>query len=120
MDEKTLALVDALAKKLGIVGSNVIEAYTRQAYVNVVDDLFCLSAWATVAYLGIKLTNFCIIPDADAYGSQIAELALQRKTISLLILIVFSVFAFMLVGDAVEGVLNPDYFAIHSLIKELK
>ncbi|MFM2292624.1 MAG: hypothetical protein RIS29_2437 [Bacteroidota bacterium] len=120
MDDKTIAMIEKLAQKIGTTSDYVFEVLVRQAPIEATVTLFqCVFIFilSIVWYVTHKKLS-SIVPDCKykySYYEKYDMGAVVPMVVSGVILIFFLIAAFFCIDDIVYGYCSPEYWAIREI-----
>jgi hypothetical protein len=126
MDDNTSKLLEKLASKLGTTSEFLWNILVSQAKIDAITSLIQLLLFLSVPIITYRLHrwfskpikpdgyggNNCMYDEYDACGPVAVFLCISS--------IISIIFGIMLIGDVINGFLNPQYWALHEILKTLK
>lgn len=121
MEEKQIQLAEKLFNKLDSASSHVIQAYSNQVKVdiaiNIIGIVFFTLFIATTTILHFKFSSE---KNGDSVYYQKGELAIVPMVICGLISFVFAIYIIQSTADLFTAIMNPDYYVIQKMLKQIK
>lgn len=122
MNDNTTKLLQELAAKMGTTTEYLWAVLLKQAHISAITSLF---QYAIIALAGILLYKLHIkFSMKDKNGTSLyyrKETALEMPMVLCAVALgLISIFSFMTIGDVVNGLVNPEYWALDQIISKLK
>ena len=130
MDEKTTMLIEQLAAKLGTTAEYLWKVLVKQAAIDAVySGLWIIATVIFGCYLYWQHKRNCVVKsrrgvNRTAYGSigftGEGDGSTEAMVVGVLIFICLFFYSIACINDAVNGIFNPEYWALQEILETVK
>ena len=123
MDDNTLKALTALSEKLGTTSEYLWGVLLRQAHISATIDLFVMAIWIGLAVLFLRTVQekTKVPQETETRPHPRAEWSGDDAFFAWAGAIVFAAIVALCVGvsitDTIAGFVNPEYWALHQILK---
>lgn len=125
MNEQTSKLIEQLAQKLGTSAEYLWSVLLKQAPISATTTLIQILATAVFGWVLWKThKRLCKKESDEKYAEsgyeEYGELAGIPMIIGGLLFVIFGVASFLCIEEVISGYFNPEYWALHEILRQLK